>query len=226
MNRTKPRVFTSRTFGRYCRDLGNSEPVFGQIIDRHGYPPMWRRDPTFETLARIILEQQVSLVSAQTTFTRLIEQLGSLTPKTIQKSSDEALRGCGVSRQKARYLRELAGAVTAKTLVLADLPQMSDDEVRAALTAIIGIGHWSASVYMMLALNRTDLFPLGDVALVNSVLHEFELDYPSADKQPQRTNPQVAELESMVQQWSPNRTIAAYLLWHAYIERKGIAVFA
>ena len=187
---------------------------------------MWRRDPTFETLARIILEQQVSLVSAQTTFTRLIEQLGSLTPKTIQKSSDEALRGCGVSRQKARYLRELAGAVTAKTLVLADLPQMSDDEVRAALTAIIGIGHWSASVYMMLALNRTDLFPLGDVALVNSVLHEFELDYPSADKQPQRTNPQVAELESMVQQWSPNRTIAAYLLWHAYIERKGIAVFA
>ena len=226
MNRTKPRVFTSRTFRRYCRDLGNIEPVFGQVIDRHGYPPMWRRDPTFETLARIILEQQVSLASAQTTFTRLIQQFGSVAPKTIQNASDEALRGCGVSRQKARYLRELAGAVTAKTLVLADLPRMPDDEVREALTAIIGIGHWSASVYLMLALNRADLFPLGDVALVNSMLHEFELESPSAGKRSQRTNQQVAELESMVQQWSPNRTIAAYLLWHAYIQRKGIEVFA
>ncbi|GAA5508500.1 DNA-3-methyladenine glycosylase 2 family protein [Novipirellula caenicola] len=226
MNRTKPRIFTSRTLKRYCRDLAAIEPVFGQIIDRHGYPPMWRRDPGFETLARIILEQQVSLASAQTTFTRLTAQLGSVTPKAIQKAEDDVLRGCGVSRQKARYLRELASAVQSKTLVLDALPMMPDDEVRAALTAVIGIGHWSASVYLMLALNRTDLFPLGDVALVNSMLHEFALQTASDNKRTLPPSADVTQLEARVQQWSPNRTIAAYMLWHAYIQRKGITVFA
>ncbi|WP_372722725.1 DNA-3-methyladenine glycosylase [Novipirellula sp.] len=226
MNRTKPRIFTSRTLKRYCRDLATIEPVFAQIINRHGYPPMWRRDPSFETLARIILEQQVSLASAQTTFTRLIQRLGSITPKVIQKANDDVLRGCGVSRQKARYLRELASAVQSKTLVLEELPLMPDDEVRQSLTAVIGIGHWSASVYLMLALNRTDLFPLGDVALVNSMLHEFALEPVSDNKRTLPTPKVVAELEARVQQWSPNRTIAAYMLWHAYIQRKGITVFA
>ncbi|EMI22554.1 HhH-GPD family protein [Rhodopirellula maiorica SM1] len=226
MNRTKPRTFTSRTLKRYCRDLAAIEPVFGQIIDRDGYPPMWRRDPSFETLARIILEQQVSLASAQTTFTRLTQQLGSITAKSIQFARDEVLRGCGVSRQKARYLRELAAAVQGKTLVLEELPRMADDEVRESLTAVIGIGHWSASVYLMLALNRTDLFPLGDVALINSMLHEFALQPTSETKRTPPTPLEVAELEARVQRWSPNRTIAAYMLWHAYIQRKGIAVFA
>lgn len=176
---------------------------------------MWRRSASFESLVRIILEQQVSLASAEAAFRRLSSAAGRrLSPATLLRMSDDDFRGSSVSRQKTRYLRELSRAVESKTLDLDALEGMPDDEVRGAMTSVVGIGQWTANVYLMLALGRTDIFPLGDIALANSAAHEFQLS----------SRPDNALLREMSADWAPNRTIAAFLLWHAYIERKGVDV--
>jgi DNA-3-methyladenine glycosylase II len=176
---------------------------------------MWRRSATFGTLVRIILEQQVSLASADAAYRRLSSAVGRrLNPESLLRLSDEEFRRSSVSRQKTRYLRELSRAVQSKSLDLSALEAMPDDDVRASMTSVVGIGQWTSNVYLMLALGRTDVFPLGDIALMNSVKHEFELV----------NLPDATLLDEMSNAWSPYRTIAAFMLWHAYIQRKGIAM--
>lgn len=201
---------TKPSFRIHCDDLGECEPVFKRILKDHGYPPFWTREPNFATLVQIILEQQVSLASASAAYKKLIAHVQDLTPESIHAVSDEALKSCYFSRQKTRYVRALTEQVRSGKLVIETLTQLNEDEVRAQLTSITGIGDWSASVFLMEALNRPDYFPLGDVALLNSMKHEFELG-PKITKE---------ELGEMALEWAPRRTVASYLLWHAYIERK------
>lgn len=205
-------VFDATNFETHCETLAARNAVFRRILDRDGFPPLWQREPNFTTLARIILEQQVSLASANATYQKLMQAVPEFTPAELRKLSSEEMRACTVSRQKARYLHALADEVTSGQLDIAKLSQLPDDQVRQQLLQVKGIGQWTADVFLMLALNRTDCFPLGDVALRNSLQHELEL---TAD-QFAGTSPE------LIESWSPFRTIAAYLLWHAYIQRKQI----
>ncbi len=205
-------VFDATDFESHCETLAACEPVFRRILDHHGYPPLWKREPCFTTLVRIILEQQVSLASANATYQKLASAVPEFTPRELLKLSAEEMRACAVSRQKSRYLHSLSEAVTSNQLDLTALPALTDDEVRRELTQVKGIGQWTANVFLMLALNRLDCFPAGDVALNNSLRHEFEL-----------TTDQFQDVSGdLVAGWSPLRTIAAYFLWHAYIQRKNI----
>ena len=198
---------------RHCDELAETEVVFRRILNDLGYPPFWTRPQTFATLVQIILEQQVSLASAFAAHQKLVARLGDITPETIGSATDEDLKSCYFSRQKIRYVRALAEEVSMGNLVIELLNQLTDFEVRERLTAITGLGEWSASIYLMEALNRPDFFPLGDVALVNSMKHEFKLEKATSRD----------FLEQMSSKWSPRRTSACYLLWHAYIERKDLA---
>lgn len=162
-------LFNEKNFRRYCRLLAGRDTDLAAIIEQYGYPPMWVRPPRFQTLVLTILEQQVSLASAYAAFRKLREKIGYVTPEKILKLTDEEMRACYFTRQKMGYARELARAIQTKRLRLKTLHTMEDEEVRAVMIQLKGIGNWTIDVYLMHALRRTDLFPLGDIALVNSM---------------------------------------------------------
>ena len=204
--------FSSTNFYRICDQLSRRDKFLKAIIKQHGYPPMWTRPATFQTLILTILEQQVSLASAYAAFKKLKEKIGFVTASKILLLSDIELRACYFSRQKIIYARELANAIQSKQLNLKKLTSKQDDEVRHELKKIKGIGDWTVDVYLMHALQRTDLFPLGDIALVNS-LKEVKQLHSHITKE---------EMLIIAEPWRPYRTIAAMILWHAYIKKKGI----
>jgi DNA-3-methyladenine glycosylase II len=204
--------FDKTNFTHYCDKLARKDSGLKGILKQYGYPPMWTRPATFQTLVLIILEQQVSLAAAYAAFKKLREKIGYVTPAKILKMTDEEMRAVYFTRQKMGYARELARAIQSRKLVLRKLAGLPDEEVRAQLIQLKGIGHWTIDVYLMHALQRTDLFPLGDIALVNSLKHIKQLP-PDISKE---------EMLSIAEPWQPYRTIAAMMLWHAYIKRKGI----
>ena len=206
------RVFTEKSLATICNKLAKKEEIFRNIIDEYGYPPFWTRKASFETLIHIILEQQVSLASARAALNKLKEKIGTVTPKKLLQLSDTELKDCYFSRQKTVYTRCLANAVINKELDITALENISDDEVRKKLTEIKGIGNWTVDVFLMMVLHRSDLFPTGDIALMNSVKHVMQL--------PSHTSKE--NILELAESWRPYRTIAEFMFWHAYIRRKKI----
>src|SRR6188474_2440602 len=162
-------TYNENNFHQLCDKLFRKDKDLRRIGKEHGYPPMWTRPATFQTLILTILEQQVSLASAYAAFRKLKERIGYVTPAKILSLSDEELRACYFSRQKIIYARELAKAVQSKQLRLNKISIAHEDEIRLELKKIKGIGDWTVDVYLMHALQRSDLFPLGDIALVSSL---------------------------------------------------------
>lgn len=187
------------------------EPAFAHVLAEFGPPPSWQRDQGFATLIRIILEQQVSLASAMAAFTRLVASCGEVTPACFLKFNDEQLKTIGFSRQKSSYGRHLARAVLSGALDLELLSALSDAEVRAALTAVKGVGVWTANIYLLMVMQRPDIWPRGDIALA--------VAYQELKGLPAR--PDNEGMEQLSAPWSPWRSIAARLLWHYYLSRRG-----
>jgi len=204
--------FTSDNFQLLCNELAEREPVFKVILQQHSYPPMWTRPASFATLIHIILEQQVSLASARAAFNKLKEKTGTITPAKLLLLSDEELKACYFSRQKTVYARHLAEALISKKIQLSKLTASHDDEVRAILKQVKGIGDWTADVYLLFALQRTDIFPIGDLAMVNALKEVKKLPANT----PRET------ILSIAEHWRPYRSIAAMLLWHHYIKTRNI----
>jgi DNA-3-methyladenine glycosylase II len=207
-------TFSAGNFNRYCNLLSKRDEHLRAIIREHGYPPMWTRRQGFETLILTILEQQVSLASAFAAYKKLKEKIGTITPAKILAMSKDELRACYFTRQKQGYAKELATAFVNKQLQWKKFTAMTDDEVRMQLTAIKGIGNWTADVYLMHALQRTDLFPLGDIALVNSLKERKQLPAHISKE----------DMLAIAEPWRPYRTIAAMILWHAYIKKRNLKV--
>jgi DNA-3-methyladenine glycosylase II len=207
-------IFHEDNFQVICRKLGKKDSHLQKILKQHGYPPMWTRKATFSTLILTILEQQVSLASAYAAFKKLKQKVKRITPDNILALTDAELRACYFSRQKIVYARELAKAINTKQLDLKKLSSSHEDEIRIQLKKIKGIGDWTVDVYLMHALQRTDLFPLGDIALVNSLKEVKQLS-PHITKE---------ELLAIAEPWRPYRTVAAMILWHAYIQKRGIKI--
>ncbi|MBL7724454.1 MAG: DNA-3-methyladenine glycosylase 2 family protein [Chitinophagaceae bacterium] len=204
--------FDSSNFHLICDKLSRKDRELKGIIKQYGYPPMWTRPATFQTLILTILEQQVSLASAYAAFKKLKERIGYVTPSKLLALTDEEMRACYFTRQKTGYARGLAEAVQSKKINLKKLSLLPDEEVRNELIKLKGIGHWTVDVYLMHALQRTDLFPLGDIALVNS-LKEVKKLHPHISKE---------EMLEIAESWRPYRTIASMILWHSYIKKRGI----
>jgi DNA-3-methyladenine glycosylase II len=181
------------------------------VVDRHGPPPLWARDPGFPTLVHLVLEQQVSLASAQAAFDRLCAATGTLTPSAFLRLDDAQLLAIGFSRQKARYGRALASAMLDGSLDLAALPSLDDPGVDAALTAVPGIGPWTATIYRLMVLLRPDAWPVHDIALAQAIAEVRGLNRrPSAD-----------EMHALAEGWRPWRAVAARILWHHYLSVRG-----
>jgi DNA-3-methyladenine glycosylase II len=208
------RPLTVRTLRRAARELGESDPRLGVSVERYGPPPLWSREPSYATLVHLILEQQVSLASAQAAFDRLGVALGgSVEPRGLLQLSDAELRAIGFSRQKTGYARTLASAML-DGFDLEALNAMPDDEVRRTLIAMPGIGPWTADIYLTMCLLRPDVWPHGDLALATSARDLLELD----------ERPTFAELGVIAERWHPYRAVAARIFWHDYLQRRGLPV--
>lgn len=205
-------TYSAENFQLLCDQVSKKDRHLREIIRRCGYPPIWIRKQGFETLILTILEQQISLAAAYAAFKKLKAAIGTVTPAKIQAMTPEQLRECYFTRQKQVYAKELASAFSNKTLPWRKFPEMTDEEVRSHLIKIKGIGSWTVDVYLMHALRRTDLFPLGDVALVNSLKEVKNL--PSHVSK--------ADMQAIADPWRPHRTIAAFILWHAYLSKKNV----
>jgi len=200
-------VLDETTFAVAAAELCAADPDLAAIVERHGAPAFWARDPGFETLVLLILEQQVSLASAKAAYDRLAARIGEVTPEGVLGSSDEALRADGFSRQKNRYVRALSTALLDGSLDLDAVAALDDEGVRAALVALPGIGPWTAEVYLLSALRRPDTWPVGDIALQEAARRARGL----------AERPSPLELEALGDVWRPHRATAARLLWHLYL---------
>jgi DNA-3-methyladenine glycosylase II len=200
-------TFSAATFSSLCDGVARGDEHLAAVIRAHGYPPMWNRPNTFETLVHIILEQQVSLASALAALNKLREKVGEVTPEAALALTDEEWKACYFSRQKMAYVKYLAVELLSGELDLAAMESLSDEEVRARLTALKGIGNWTADVYLIFVLQRADIFPLGDLAAVNALRR-----LKGIPKETHRDG-----LLAVVERWRPYRTIAAMLLWHFYL---------
>lgn len=208
------RRFDADNFKGLCDQLAKRDADLKRILQEHGHPNMWVRPNSFQTLILTILEQQVSLAAAYAAFNRLKDRIGLVTPEKLAAMSDEALKECYFTRQKIVYARELTEAVRSKRIKLRALHHQPDEVVREQLIQLKGIGNWTIDVYLMHALRRTDLFPLGDIALVNSIKRNKQLPDDVSKE----------EMLRIAEQWRPNRTIAAMILWHDYMNRRKMKI--
>lgn len=199
--------FTHSNFHTICDELASSDTHLGDIIKAHGYPPLWSRPNTFETLVHIILEQQVSLASALSALNKLRERVQEITPARVLLLTDEEFRACYCSRQKTTYIKYLAEAILSGQINLQYFEDLPDDEIRSQLVALKGIGNWTVDVYLMFVLQRADIFPIGDLAAVNALKRVKDL--------PKDTTRE--KLIDVAIQWQPYRTIATMMLWHYYL---------
>jgi DNA-3-methyladenine glycosylase II len=187
--------------------LAAADPALGAVVARHGPPPLWAREPGFPTLVHLILEQQVSLASAQAAFDRLRAAADPLTPASLLALDDAQLLAVGFSRQKARYARALAAAVADGSLDIGGLASLDDDAVDAELTALPGIGPWTATIYRLMVLLRADAWPVHDIALAQALAELRGFD----------TRPDADAMLQLAEAWRPLRAVAARILWHHYL---------
>jgi DNA-3-methyladenine glycosylase II len=199
------------TFFRTARELTRGDKDLARIVQSYGYPPLWVREPGFPTLVYIILEQQVSLASARAAFDRLNAAVRPLTPSRFLTLTDADLLRIGFSRQKTLYTRLLAESLSRRHFDLRYLHELDDDAARKMLTAFKGIGNWTADIYLLSALRRPDIWPVGDLALATAVQEVKHL----------RKRPSPERLEKLSQPWRPYRAVAARLFWHAYLSKRG-----
>jgi DNA-3-methyladenine glycosylase II len=201
---------THDTLAGAVAELTARDARLARIVSAFGPPPLWAREPGFATLLYIILEQQVSLASARAAYNRLVDTLNPLTPGRFLELDDATLLKIGFSRQKARYGRGLAEMVLSGELDLEGLAGLDDDAVRGELMKVVGIGRWTADIYLLEALLRPDVWPTGDLALAIAAQQALGL----------AGRPALAEMESLGEAWRPWRAVAARLLWHDYLSRR------
>ena len=182
------------------------EPRFGHAITETGYPDARIREPGYETLLRTIVGQQVSVAAAASVWNKLEALLGSgcAAEKLIAQDFD-ALRGCGLSRQKQGYARSLAELILSGELPLDNLPA-DDEEAIAYLTRVKGIGRWSAEIYLLFAEGRADIWPAGDLAVQEGVGRLLALPARPSEK----------DIRELAETWRPHRGAAAIFTWHIY----------
>ncbi|MBC7849245.1 MAG: DNA-3-methyladenine glycosylase 2 family protein [Chitinophagaceae bacterium] len=206
--------FNEGNHAAICDRLAEKDSDLRSILQAYGYPPVWTRTPDFPSLIHIILEQQVSLASAKAAFNKLSEKLGAISPQALLELSDEELRACYFSRQKASYARHLATMLVDKKLVLENFIDAHDDVVRKELKTVKGIGDWTVDIYLLFALQRCDIFPTGDLAMINA--------FKELKGLPKETTKE--QIVEMAEQWRPYRSIATYMLWHFYIKSRNIRI--
>lgn len=210
--RSPTQEITTESIPTRVAELTASSELLRSIVSRYGMPPAWRREPGFSSLVYAIIEQQVSLASARAVYERLVAAAGDLTAGRFLELRVDELRALGFSRQKIEYCRGLAAEIVSGRLDLPALDTAPDQTIRERLTAIRGIGSWTADVYLLHSLGRPDVWPTGDLALRVAIQEELGM--------PER--PSQSEVAELGEQFRPRRSVAARVFWHGYLCRRGV----
>jgi len=206
-------TLTDKIYYRCISELTMHESDLAEAVSRWGNPPFWVHTPGFPSMVIAILSQQVSLESAQATFAKLENIIGSINPENFLPLDDSMLRKIGFSRQKASYVRGLAHEIMAGKFDLKDLESMDNNQARKRLIEVRGIGPWTADTYLLFALRRSDAWPSGDLALAKAIQELRKLV----------TIPSTEEVDTIADHWRPWRAVAARILWHHYLNERGRA---
>ncbi len=186
--------------------LAEIEPGIAAAIAATGYPEPRLSDPGYATLLRTIVGQQVSVAAAASVWNKLEALLGEgCPPENLIAQDFDALRSCGLSRQKQGYARSLAELVITGALPLDALPE-DDEEAITYLTRVKGIGRWSAEIYLLFAEGRVDIWPAGDLAVQEGVGRLLKMEARPSEK----------DIREIAEKWRPNRGAAAIFTWHIY----------
>jgi DNA-3-methyladenine glycosylase II len=186
--------------------LKRSDPILSEIIDRVGEYRITFRDPDFETLVKSIVYQQLSGRVASVIFGRLVKAAGAkLTPQNILKLRPSRMRTLGLSGQKTAYIRDLARHTRDGLVIFDELTELADAEVIEHLTQVKGIGVWTAHMFLIFALRRTDVLPIGDLGIRNAIRKAYGMV----------EMPQPADLEALAMRWRPYCTVASWYLWRS-----------
>jgi len=199
-----------RATPKVVAELAASDPVMARLIDEHG--DAVRRDlrrerpgDAYGALLRSIVGQQLSTKAARTIYNRMLELFDghAPTPKQLLAADPDAIRAAGLSRPKISYLRDLAEHVERGELELERLTELPDEDVIQQLTAVKGIGEWSAHMFLMFHLGRPDVLPVGDQGIRNAIRAQYRL----------RKIPDAKRMEKIAKPWRPHRTLACLYLW-------------
>jgi DNA-3-methyladenine glycosylase II len=201
----RPAVSAPRYWKRAVRELGARDPVIGQLAGRHPGSALCTRGDAFQTLARSIVGQQISVQAAQTVWNRLAAAVPQLAPGPVAAAGDDVLRGCGLSARKVLYLRELATHFADGRIDTRRWARASDDQLIAELTALRGIGRWTAEMFLIFHLTRPDVLPLADLGLQRAMSRHYNRGRPIGTERMRR----VAAC------WQPWRTVATWYLWRS-----------
>ena len=204
----RPSILTNDSLASAAAELAGRDRYLRLIYETHGVPPMWARQPGFATLLRIVLEQQVSLISARAMFDRLKRNVDPFTPAHFIDRGELYLRSLGMTRQKAHYAIQVAESFHHGHLKW--ISRLSDDDAHARLTSIKGVGPWTANIYLLMALRRQDIWPDGDIALASAAMRIRKM----------KQRPSHIELSRMAERWRPYRSVAARMLWQYYLAEK------
>lgn len=205
-----PRITCDADLKEGMAALKALDPAWEPIIARTGIPPLRRRESGFTSLASIIVSQQLSVASARAVWVRMTGVLAPLTPERVLGASDEEMRLSGLSRPKQKTLRAVAAAIAEGRLDLAGLETATPECVHEHMTAVSGIGPWTADVYLLFCLGHRDGFAAGDLAVQEAAKLAFGL----------AARPKPAELLALAEAWRPWRGVAARLLWAYYAALK------
>lgn len=204
------RALTVAACRRAVRHLSAADPILGRIIEQHGACRLGvpRDEPVLRALTRALVSQQLSVKAAHTIFTRLLALFpedGFPGPAAILAVPIEQLRGAGLSRPKASYLHDLCSRVCSGELPLDRLDQMPDDEVLATLTAVKGIGRWTAEMILIFQLRRPDILPVDDVGILRGIQRAYGL----------RSRPSPSRVLDIGERWRPYRSVASWYIWQS-----------
>lgn len=190
---------------RATRELGAADPVLGALIVRYKGLTLSSRGDAFQTLARSIVGQQISVKAAQSVWDRFAAAVGEMQPKRVLRLSVEELRGCGLSGQKVNYLRDLSSRFAEGAIDISRWHDMDDETLIDELTEVKGIGRWTAEMFLIFYLTRPDVFPLADIGLQRAM----ELHYNKGRKLSDR------RITTLGRLWSPWRSVATWYLWRS-----------
>ena len=206
------KTFSKHTFRKYCNILRRNYESIERIHEQYSFPPYWKRENCFESLCKTIIEQQVSLASAKSSFNRLKKYTVEITPLKLSILTEEEYKACDFTRQKTRYLKLLSEKIIHTPDFFSALENLSDQDVKKELCSLKGIGHWTSNVYSLVALNRINIYPDLDVALISSIAYEA-FDHEKIDNE---------KAKKYIAQFHPLQSIACCYYYHAYIIRKKI----
>jgi DNA-3-methyladenine glycosylase II len=206
------RIADEKDLAHALKELGAREPCFMRLVELVGLPALRTAEPGYRGLIRIVVDQMISLKAAEAIWQRMERNLGPLTPENLIRRRDTTLRKAGLSGGKIRAIQAITKAVRDGSLDLDNLDRLDDATAMAKLTALPGVGPWTAEIYLLFCLGRADIWPAGDVALQHAVHHALGLN----------ARPDAGQMRQLAESWRPFRGAAALILWNYYRHLRGI----